>query len=60
VSYDSPYGKLSSISVVYDGYFFDGWYLCADFNESSKVENSTIVQITNDHTLHAHWTEIEI
>ena len=60
VSYDSPYNKLSSISVVYDGHFFDGWYLCADFNESSKVENSTIVQIPNDHTLHAHWTEIEI
>ena len=51
VYYNSPYNKLK---VLYkSGYTFLGWYLEDKFE--NKVENSTIVTKTTNHTLYAKW-----
>jgi len=51
VTYDSTYGSLPIVS--YDKKVFLGWY--TDKNHGTKVESGTIVDITNNLTLYAHW-----
>ena len=37
-----------------NGYTFTGWYTAP--TEGTKVEETTIVEVTGNHTLYAHWT----
>lgn len=50
-------GEAYSIlpTAVRDNYIFDGWYTLGEGGE--KVEPTTIVTQTTDHTLYAHWNE---
>ncbi|ROR25332.1 putative repeat protein (TIGR02543 family) [Mobilisporobacter senegalensis] len=50
VYYGSKYGTLPT--PTREGYNFDGWYT---YN-GQKITFDTIVEITNDQTLYAHWT----
>ena len=52
VTYDSQYGALASISRV--GYTFDGWYTAEQGGD--KITSESIVKITQDTNLYAHWT----
>lgn len=52
VTYDSQYGALASISRV--GYTFDGWYTAEQGGD--KIASESIVKITQDTNLYAHWT----
>ena len=38
------------------GYTFDGWYTALE--NGTKVESSTLITATEDHTLYANWTAI--
>ena len=51
VTYDSTYGTLPT--PVRTNYDFLGWY--TDPTNGTKVESTTIVKITNNQTLYAHW-----
>lgn len=54
VEYDSPYGKYAALPVpVRDGYGFDGWYTAQ--MGGNRVVDETVVSITADQTLYAHW-----
>ena len=53
VSFDSSYGSLP-IPDNRVGYTFQGWYTEADGGE--QVNENTVVQIAEDHTIYAHWT----
>lgn len=48
-----PYGALPAANR--DGYIFEGWYTA--LNDGSRITKSTIVQLTADQTLYAHWRE---
>ena len=52
VTYNSSYGNLPI--PTRDGYDFLGWFTSAEGGE--KVESTTIVTATADHTLYAHWS----
>lgn len=52
VSYDSTYGNLATASRT--GYTFAGWYTAA--SGGTKIESTTKVTTTSNHTLYAHWT----
>ena len=52
VTYDSPYGDLPEVTRT--GYPFIGWF--TENNES--ITEESIVAISGNHTLHAHWLEI--
>ena len=55
VTYDAPYGELPT--PTREGYTFEGWYLSkTEFTPANKVEATTIVKATADHTLYANWT----
>lgn len=54
VVYDSPYGELPT--ATREGYKFDGWHTSA--TEDSKVESTSNVRTSEDHTLYAHWKGI--
>ena len=49
----STYGTLPT--PVRDGYTFDGWYTLS--SGGTQITSSTIVDLTEDQTLYAHWTE---
>ena len=51
VYYNSKYKNLRNLYT--SGYTFKGWYLEDTFE--NKVDNSTIVTKTSDHTLYAKW-----
>ena len=60
VTYDSTYGELPTPTrpgkngrTQDESWQFDGWYN----SSSNKVDSTTKVSITNDVSLHAHWTE---
>jgi len=53
VTYDSEYGQLADTERP--GYVFDGWY--TDPDNGSLIEEDTIVSISNNHTLYAHWSD---
>lgn len=53
VTFDSAYGELPT--PVKPGLQFDGWYTEAE--GGTKVTSSTIVTISTDHTLYAHWVK---
>ena len=52
VTYGSTYGTLPTVTRDY--YSFDGWYTTA--SGGTKITADTIVSITSDQTLYAHWT----
>ena len=52
VTYDSTYGTLPSPTRT--GYSFAGWYTAA--SGGTQVTTSTIVAITANQKLYAHWT----
>ena len=49
VKYDSTYGALPTPTKT--GYTFEGWYL-----DNGLIKSNTIVKITKDVTLKAHWS----
>ena len=51
-TYDSAYGPLPTANRV--GYTFSGWY--TDPTGGTKITSDTIVKITANQTLYAHWT----
>lgn len=51
VTNGQPYGTLPTPSK--DGYVFDGWYTKQSGGE--KITASTVVNLTRDQTLYAHW-----
>jgi uncharacterized repeat protein (TIGR02543 family) len=53
VTNDLPYGKLAS--TTRSGYSFGGWWTEVG-GEGTLVTASTVVKITGDQTLYAHWT----
>ena len=55
VTYNSTYGTLPTPTKT--GYSFDGWYTSA--SGGTLVEAGTVVGITTDQTLYAHWTANE-
>ena len=52
VTYDSAYGTLPTTSRT--GYTFAGWYTAASGGD--KVESTTTVSTSSNHTLYAKWT----
>ena len=52
VYYESTYGSLATATRT--GYTFAGWY--TDASGGTKVESTTSVTTTSNHTLYAHWT----
>ncbi len=56
VTYGSTYGTLPTPTRT--GYRFNGWYTAA--SGGSQVTSSTTVTTASDHTLYAHWTEVDI
>ena len=48
---DSAYGTLPT--PTRDGYRFDGWYTAK--TSGTKIDSTTKVTATSDHTLYAHW-----
>lgn len=55
VTYGSEYGTLPV--PVKAGYNFDGWYLDEGF--TTPVTASTVVNVTENHTLYAKWSKGE-
>lgn len=56
VVYDSVYGTLPV--PTRSGYIFNGWFTKS--SGGTKITDSTIVSITANQTLYAHWTEIKL
>ncbi|MDR1788667.1 MAG: InlB B-repeat-containing protein [Treponema sp.] len=54
VTYGTAYGDLATVSRTY--YTFAGWYTAA--GGGTEVTASTVVAITANQTLYAHWTAI--
>jgi len=52
VTYDGTYGALPVPSKT--GYIFDAWF--TDPNNGEKINGDTVVKITSDQSLYAHWT----
>lgn len=52
VTYGKPYGKLADVEKP--GYTFVGWY--TEENGGTKIDENTIVEITQNTSLYAHWT----
>ncbi len=55
VTFDSPYGELPI--ATREGYAFAGWYTSS--GSGDLITEDTIVAKTLNHTLYAHWTEVE-
>lgn len=53
VTYGGVYGDLET--PIKTGYIFNGWYKEVGF--INKVESTTIVTTSSEHTLYAKWTE---
>ena len=59
VTYGGVYSPLNAFtSSSRTGYVFDGWYTAK--SGGTKITSSSTVSTSNDHTLHAHWTEKHI
>jgi len=56
VSYDSTYGSLPT--PTRDNYQFDGWY--TQTTGGTKITDTTVVVLTSNQTLYAHWTKVAI
>lgn len=56
VAYNSTYGTLPT--PTRPGFTFDGWYTAE--SGGTKVTSSSVVSITTDQTLYAHWIVIPI
>lgn len=52
VFYTSTYGELPV--PTREGYDFEGWFTQKE--DGDKVEDTTVVATTEEHTLYAHWT----
>lgn len=57
VTYGQPYGELPEPTAYDDSVAFDGWYTAAVGGE--QVTEATIVTTTADHTLYAHWRNLD-
>lgn len=56
VSYGSTYGQYSEMKVpAWEGHTFEGWY--TEPEGGTKVEGTTVVTATTDHTIYAHWSK---
>ena len=53
VNYGETFGTLPTATL--EGYTFDGWFTA--LNGGTQITSSTIVNITQNITLHAHWTK---
>lgn len=56
VRYLGTYGELATCTR--DGYELEGWYTAA--TGGTKVEPTTVYELTTSSTLYAHWTEKRI
>ena len=54
VTYDSPYGALPTATRPSSA--FVGWF--TEANAGYQISNETVVAITADQTLYAHWSEL--
>lgn len=54
VTYDSTYGTLPTPTK--EGHTFKGWYTAA--SGETKVTGNSVVSISANHTLYAHWEKI--
>ncbi|MDO5812479.1 MAG: InlB B-repeat-containing protein [Bacillota bacterium] len=52
VTYDQSYGRLANVERP--GYTFVGWF--TEENGGSEINESTIVKITQNTSIYAHWT----
>ena len=57
VTYGQPYGELPEPTAHDESVAFDGWYTAAVGGE--RVTEATIVTTTADHTLYAHWRDLD-
>lgn len=55
VTYDEAYGELPTTTK--DGYTLIGWF--TEVENGTQVQSWTIVKITQDQTLYAHWQATE-
>ena len=55
VSNGETYGTLPT--PTHDGYTFDGWYTAK--SGGTKITANTVVSLTADQTLYAHWTPVQ-
>ena len=56
VKYSLTYGSLPA--PTREGYKFDGWYTAS--SGGTLITSQTKVSSTQDHTLYAHWTKVNI
>lgn len=56
VTYDETYTNLPTLSK--SGYTFDGWFTNTSY--TNKVENDTVVKLSENQVLYAKWTEIPV
>ena len=56
VSYSMPYGSLATTS--WSGYTFLGWWT-GEGGTGIKITTGSIVNISNNHTLYAHWGVVD-
>ena len=54
IVFGEPYGELPTPTYV--NYNFDGWYTSASGGE--KITAASIVNVKNNQTLYAHWTQL--
>ncbi len=56
VDYNTTYGADGDLpEPVYEGHTFEGWY--TEPEGGTKVDESTVVTATTDHTIYAHWSK---
>lgn len=56
VDYNTAYGVAGKFpEPVYEGHTFEGWY--TEPEGGTKVEGTTVVTATTDHTIYAHWSK---
>ena len=55
IAYDATYGELPT--PTWTGHSFSGWY--TDPTGGSKIDKTTTLSRTENHTLYAHWSAIK-
>ena len=56
MDYNTAYGVAGELpEPVYEGHTFEGWY--TEPEGGTKVEGTTVVTATTDHTIYAHWSK---
>ena len=58
VTYGGTYGELPTASRT--GYHFLGWYTSTDYDTAIKIESTTKVTETSNHTLYAIWGKLKV